>query len=232
MTGAVKDFAAKRGLEVHVLLKQLLEAVRTEEAMVARDGFTELPTIDQERMKTRSAMHHGIKQAVEFAGLRKQRFTLHHTGDKPGDATQGKSPSTGTKRIYLLRHGEGEHNAWRAAEFAAGRTPNAKRHNVGAWPAELHDPCLTAKGRADASAAAASARALPRPSLLVTSPMRRAVQTMDIAFSDALAAGVPAVAFPSARPTSPRAQAPLLHGPGVGEAARRAWWRGCCRRRR
>jgi broad specificity phosphatase PhoE len=96
--------------------------------------------------------------------------------------------------IYLIRHGEGEHNAWRRAEQAAGRKPTAKRHNAGQYPASLHDPLLTTKGLEDATAAAAAARRLPRPELLVTSPMRRAVQTLLTSFDDAVTARVPAIA--------------------------------------
>lgn len=151
-----------------------------------RDGFAELPTVDQQRMQRRSAVFDGVKKAAEFFGLRKQRFALH--------ADISSAATLPHKVIYLLRHGEGEHNAWRESEFAAGRTPTAKRHNHGQWPASLHDPLLTAKGREDAAAATGAARALPRPSLLVTSPMRRAIQTMEIAFGDALTAGVPAIA--------------------------------------
>jgi len=70
----------------------------------------------------------------------------------------------------------------------------AKRHNMKEVPGELHDPCLTSRGEQDANDAAVKASNLPSPELLVTSPMRRAVQTMFTAFAPAVDAGVPAVA--------------------------------------
>ena len=153
--------------------------------MAQRDGFAELSASDQPRMAARAALFRGAKLGAEFAGMRPLRHTLH---------TDPATAPAGAKRIYLVRHGEGAHNRWRHAEQAAGRTPTAKRHNRNSVPADLHDPELTAGGRADAAAAAERARALPRPELCVTSPMRRTTQTMLVAFADAVAAGVPVVA--------------------------------------
>lgn len=147
-----------------------------------RDGFSELPPVDQHRMQRRAIEFVGVKKGAEFAGLRPTRYTLH------------TDLSAGAKRLYLVRHGEGFHNAWRATEIAAGRVPTAKRHNAGDYPAELHDPCLTEKGHADAAAAATAAKDLPQPELLVTSPLRRAVQTMLVAFRGAISARVPSIA--------------------------------------
>ena len=152
--------------------------------MAARDGLAEMPPDDQQRMSQRANIFDGLRATVPRA----TRYTLHAADDDCSAAPPN------AKRIYFVRHGEGEHNAWRATEKAAGRTPTAKRHNVGQFPPSLHDPCLTQKGAADALAAAAVARSLPRPELLVTSPMRRAVQTLLTAFDDAIAAGVPAIA--------------------------------------
>lgn len=154
---------------------------------VPRDGVAEMSPDDQRRMTRRAIVFDGVKKAAQYAGLRPERFMLLPSGAAP-------PPSSRTKRLYLLRHGEGVHNAWRAAEQAAGRTPTAKRHNVGHYPVELHDPCLTEKGLADATAAASAAAFLPRPELLVTSPMRRAIQTLLVAFGDAASAGVPIIA--------------------------------------
>ena len=150
-----------------------------------RDGLAEMAADDQSRMARRAIVFDGCKKAAEFAGLRPVRFLLH---------TGGCAPSPGAKVLYLLRHGEGEHNVWRSAEQAAGRKPLAKRHNVGHYPSSLHDPCLPRRGLADASAAACAARDLRRPELLVTSPMRRAIQTLQVVFHEALDAGVPAIA--------------------------------------
>ena len=150
-----------------------------------RDGFAELSPGDQANMARRATVYEGVKKACEFSGLRRQRFELQ---------TRGDSVPSGTKRLYLLRHGEGEHNVWRATEQRAGRTPTAKRHNHGQFPAALHDPLLTVKGRDEATSAAAVACKLPRPDLLVTSPLRRATETCLTAFADAVSAGVPVVA--------------------------------------
>lgn len=150
-----------------------------------RDGLAEMAPDDRARMARRSIIFEGVKKAAEYAGLRQQRFILHNDGAAPADS----------KVLIIVRHGEGMHNAWRAAEKAAGRTPTAKRHNRGEWPEELHDPLLTERGVQDALTAAAAARQLEeQPTLLVTSPMRRAVQTLMFAFGDASAAGVPIVA--------------------------------------
>ena len=151
-----------------------------------RDGLAEMAQDDQQRMHRRAILFDGVKKAAEFAGQRPRRYVVHCEG--------GPQPPPGAKLLYLLRHGEGEHNAWRAAEQASGRKPTAKRHNVGQYPASLHDPCLTSQGMADAAAAAARASMLRPPELLVTSPMRRAIQTLLVVFADALAAGVPAIA--------------------------------------
>ena len=133
----------------------------------------------------RAQIFDSLKAAAHRESSRQTRFTMHSVDDAtPPDA----------KLIFFVRHGEGEHNVWRAAEKAVGRTPTAKRHNVGHFPASLHDPCLTTKGMADAAAAAVAARSLPQPGLLVTSPMRRAVQTLLTTFEDAIGAGVPAIA--------------------------------------
>ena len=159
----------------------------------SRDGLAELSPGDQRNMTRRASIFHGVKIAAEFGGRRPTRFK-HVTGTDQGSHEQ-KSSGNASKLVYFVRHGEGLHNVWRAREQAAGRTPTAKRHNIGAYPEELHDPLLTAKGHADAVQAAEVARRLPRPDLLVTSPLRRAVQTMSVVFSDALEAGAaPAVA--------------------------------------
>lgn len=108
------------------------------------------------------------------------------------DALQDLLPA-GAKRLHFIRHGEGVHNVYRKAEFDAGRTPTAKRWNIESVPRELWDPELTALGREEAKRAQAEARRC-RPELLVTSPLRRAVQTLLIAYEGAVSAGVPVVA--------------------------------------
>jgi broad specificity phosphatase PhoE len=153
-----------------------------------RDGFAELNIADQPNMARRAALFQGVKLGAEFAGMRPLRHTLH---------LDLSTAPPGAKLVYLLRHGQGVHNAWRHAEQAAGRTPTAKRHNQHdpvLTSQGLHDPVLTSQGLADAAAAAELARALPRPQLCVCSPMRRTTQTLLAAFGDAVAAGVPVIA--------------------------------------
>ena len=149
-----------------------------------RDGLAEMAPSDIRNMTRRASIFHGAKLAAEFYGRRPTRFQLHGPEAEPADA----------KLILFVRHGEGLHNAWRASEQAAGRMPTAKRHNIGQFPDALHDPLLTAKGHADAAHAASIAGQLPKPGLLVTSPLRRTVQTMSTVFAEALEAGVPAIA--------------------------------------
>jgi len=146
----------------------------------------QLPAEDQARVRHWAVFFAGAKQAAEFFGRRPRRFRL-----MPDTPLASLGPRS--KRIHFIRHGEGHHNVWRAAEFAAGRKPHAKRGNIGEVPAELHDPDLTARGRAEATASREAARRTS-PELLVTSPVRRAVQTLLLAFEDAVAAGVPIVA--------------------------------------
>lgn len=151
-----------------------------------RDGLSEFFEGDRVRLTHWSLQFEGVKQAAEFFGRRKRKFVLL----PEGSAVAGNGV---VKRVTFIRHGEGVHNAFRNAEKAAGRTPTAKRHNMHEVPAELHDPPLTEKGRDEAARARAAAKRCA-PQLLVTSPLRRAVQTLQIVFADHLAAGVPAVA--------------------------------------
>ena len=155
------------------------------DTMPNRDGFAELSPLDQPKMARRAALFCGVKLGAEYAGTRPLRHTLH---------TDPSTAPAGAKIVYLLRHGEGEHNAWRHKEQVAGRTPTAKRYNRQSVPAGLHDPVLTPQGLADAAAAATRARALPPPQLCVCSPMRRTTQTLLAAFGAAVADGVPVVA--------------------------------------
>eukprot|EP00966_Prymnesium_polylepis_P214865 4976021-Prymnesium_polylepis.1 len=87
---------------------------------MTRHGLSELSASDQRNMEQRAVKFNAVKMAEQYAGNRRHRHILHADPD---------AAPPGAKRIYLLRHGEGFHNAWRAAEQAAGRTPTAKRHN-------------------------------------------------------------------------------------------------------
>lgn len=147
---------------------------------------------DQERFSRQAIALEGAKRASEFHGRRRRRFELL-------PATPGPVP-LGAKKLHFIRHGEGLHNVWRNAEFDAGRTPRAKRDNIEQVPAELHDPLLTACGRGEAEAAKDKVRTLGcKPELLVTSPLRRSVQTLLLAFEDAVKAGTTCLAHELAR---------------------------------
>ena len=157
-------------------------------AQPVRNGLSEMSPSDQQNMRRRAIVFGGVKKAAEYAGLRPTRMTLHTGRSLSSSSSWADAVPPGAKLLLLVRHGEGEHNAWRAAEQAAGRTPTAKRHNIGQYPSSLHDPLLTGKGHADAAAAAVTAKSLPQPELLVTSPMRRAVQTLLTVFDEAVSA--------------------------------------------
>lgn len=149
-------------------------------------GLADASPSDRERITRWAQQYEAVRLAAEFFGRRPRRFRL--LPDAPAQALR-----EGQKRVHLMRHGEGHHNVWRAAEFAAGRTPHAKRGNADEVPPNLHDPCLTEVGMAEARAAQPLTRDLS-PQLLVTSPLRRATQTLLLAFGRSVAEGVPVVA--------------------------------------
>lgn len=78
--------------------------------MSARSGLAEISEKDRTRITQWSLRFEGAKQAAEYAGRRPKRFKLLSLG-----AEEPLPP--GAKRILLVRHGEGHHNAWRAKEF-------------------------------------------------------------------------------------------------------------------
>ncbi|CAE8638052.1 unnamed protein product [Polarella glacialis] len=149
-------------------------------------GFDVLSSQDKERVTLLAAQYGVVKQAAEFYGRRPQRYSL--LLDDPSQPLPA-----GAKRINFIRHGEGLHNVFRAAEHTAGRQPRAKRDNMQNVPEGLYDPSLTEAGRQEAMAARPDAKAC-QPQLLVTSPVRRAVQTLLLAFEDSVAAGTPIMA--------------------------------------
>lgn len=148
------------------------------------------PAADRERVLRYSVHFEGCKQSAEFHRHRPRRFVLLSTR-AVSDAKPRTALPPGAKTLLLVRHGEGVHNVWRAAEFAAGRKPHAKRGNRHDVPATLHDPLLTVDGEAEVAATAeARAQQADRsaPTLVVTSPLRRAVQTMLAVFGAELRA--------------------------------------------
>lgn len=153
----------------------------------ARDGFEELSAQDQAMFRRLSENYVASKRTAEFLCHRPWRFSFVH--DLGPDAPLPE----GAKRLHLVRHGQGEHNVFREQEHAAGRTPLAKRGNFQEVPRRLLDPLLTEKGLAEAVAAQRDALG-SAPQLLVTSPVRRAVQTCLAAFKDAVDRGVPVLA--------------------------------------
>ena len=114
----------------------------------------------------------GIKDAAETFGLRAPlRFRVSSIAPDAGG---------NDKRIHLVRHGQGLHNAYMDECIAAGKVPAAKLHESKAHP-HLIDPVLTARGEAEAVAARAQTAELT-PELLVVSPLRRATATCQLAF--------------------------------------------------
>lgn len=156
-----------------------------------------------------------IKQAAEFFGRRPRRFAL--LLDQVHNGRPAANLRPGAKRIHFIRHGQGHHNVWRDAEHAAGRVPWAKRGNVREVPQELHDPHLTEKGREEAVSAQERARGCS-PELLVTSPMRRAAETLLLAFDGAVKRGVPIIAHELCREQF-RGLDPSLYDVRKGRAA-------------
>ena len=116
----------------------------------------------------------GIKDAAETFGARASlRFRVSSV---PTGAVAAAVPSVegrrvGEKRLHLMRHGQGVHNAYRDDCTAAGKVPAAKLHEAATYP-HLLDPVLTARGEAEAIAARAKTAVLT-PELLVVSPLRR-----------------------------------------------------------
>lgn len=149
-------------------------------------GLAEVSAFDAERITRWAASYELLKKAAQFNGRRPRRYALRSLGID-------EMMPPGSKRLHFIRHGEGHHNVWRKAAFDAGETPKAKRSNYQEVPQELYDPSLTETGKSEAVLAKAAASSC-RPQLLVTSPLRRAVQTLFLAFEDSIAAGTPIIA--------------------------------------
>eukprot|EP00931_Biecheleriopsis_adriatica_P120288 TRINITY_DN95401_c0_g1_i1.p1 TRINITY_DN95401_c0_g1~~TRINITY_DN95401_c0_g1_i1.p1 ORF type:complete len:284 (-),score=36.02 TRINITY_DN95401_c0_g1_i1:27-878(-) len=146
-----------------------------------------LPEADRERFTQQSKRLEVAKSSAEFFGRRPRRFSVMCLGEGVTEMPPG------AKRIHFIRHGEGEHNVWRAAEFKAGRKPYAKRNNIDEVPPGLFDPRLTEVGRSEAKKAQEKTHILA-PELLVTSPLRRAVETLLLGFEAAVGRGIPCIA--------------------------------------
>ena len=116
------------------------------------------------------------------------------------------------KRVWLMRHGEAEHNRVAAAspykcdcEHHANpeTAPSSSSHTDGVrrcpYIAEsLEDPVLTQLGQEQASFAAKALDHAPVERILV-SPLQRTLQTAHLALAVSLAKGVPIVAVEEAR---------------------------------
>lgn len=166
-------------------------------ASVSEDPLSFLSAQDRTRFGKWAAAYEGARTAAEFYGQRPRRFSILLKETAADDLVS--APPPGTKRLRCLRHGEGEHNVFRAAEFAAGRTPHAKRGNIADVPPNLWDPPLTSKGEDEAREARPGAERGRDPDLVVTSPLRRACKTGLLVFERALKRGVPFVAHELAR---------------------------------
>eukprot|EP00899_Mesostigma_viride_P019213 jgi/Mesvir1/27293/Mv07126-RA.1 len=86
-----------------------------------------------------------------------------------------QEPPAGGLCLLVVRHGQGHHNVFGAEWAKAGKPGDPYVH-----PDCPYDPTLTELGHTQAQAVATRAKALHpklQPSLVVTSPMRRATQT-------------------------------------------------------
>jgi broad specificity phosphatase PhoE len=105
-------------------------------------------------------------------------------------------PAELDKLVYLIRHGEAGHNSRFADASAAAAAGDAQAsHALKALGYDVHDGVLTAAGEASArqlglalSATTLAAAAVAGDLLLVSSPMRRAMQTAQLAFPPLAAA--------------------------------------------
>ena len=86
------------------------------------------------------------------------------------------------KLITLVRHGQAHHNV------------NTQYH--------LHDPYLTAEGESQCRTIPDRFPANPPVDLLVTSPLKRTIQTTLIGFPAQIASGAPIIALPELQETS------------------------------
>ena len=108
---------------------------------------------------------------------------------------QGRQPPrVDYKMLYLIRHGEAGHNALFAdANAAAAAGDTTAGHELKALGYDVHDGVLTAQGEASAKHLGlvlnATLAATSDDLLLVSSPMRRALQTAQLAFQSLTAAG-------------------------------------------
>jgi len=142
--------------------------------------------MDKTRLRRWADIFPIVKQTSEYLGQRPRRFQLVEGG-------LSTPIPDGCKRVHFVRHGEGDHNVWRAQEHAKGQAPMAKRWNFSEVPAELLDPHLTEKGRKEAESARGVADQC-QPELLVTSPLRRTVETCLLIFKASVDKGVPVLA--------------------------------------
>mmetsp|Transcript_14775 Transcript_14775/g.29127 ORF Transcript_14775/g.29127 Transcript_14775/m.29127 type:complete len:282 (-) Transcript_14775:122-967(-) len=99
-------------------------------------------------------------------------------------------PSGLSKKLFIIRHGEGHHNVaqreWRAkADWDGVSEP----YTIDTDPDfRYEDPALTDKGEGEARLLQARASAI-KPEILLVSPMRRAIQTGLLAFEAAVNCG-------------------------------------------
>lgn len=175
-----------------------------------RDDYPEFVDVDCMQARVRDAMAAApTAEIVRYAagkrdGLRKlglyrrRRAVTMRCRRVPLDAT----PGPGQKVVHFMRHGQGYHNF--VADFAKrysvhrrlkGDTYGCNSYNT----AENFDPPLTEVGRQQAMARQPEyAQRCKSIGLVVTSPMRRAVETANLAFSHLLGA-VPFVAHEGCR---------------------------------
>jgi broad specificity phosphatase PhoE len=123
-------------------------------------------------------MHHELKEkAAEIEELKKvseemklQRFAAVRAGK--GEQREGKV-------VHWVRHGQGQHNIWAANWEKEGKDGDPYLKSNGC----MIDPPLTEKGQADAKRANEELKTKleGREVIIVSSPMQRTLQTMQIA---------------------------------------------------
>jgi len=138
-----------------------------------------------------------MKEALE-------RFDLPRIRVQKWEPSMGKPKAA--KLIHWVRHGQGYHNLMAEAcqqlgvDFSElGTYEEAKKATFHPYVNDaIKDPPLTCLGVDDAKALWSLAKTLT-PELLVVSPLRRATETILIAFKDAVSNGVPVLAHGACR---------------------------------
>lgn len=100
-------------------------------------------------------------------------------------------------KLYLVRHAQGEHNA---TVSCLSRVPHHARHaNLTQRNYTIPDPALTAKGKSQCQELSKSFKHHETIDLVLTSPLRRTIQTAALSFGPTLSRDVQFIAVPEAQ---------------------------------